>query len=674
MASEEGVDGSNEPDASEEAIKDSAVFEEAGDGNLLETSTETATSKKGMPRLANLDDLSCRRLLRLRRQKQKKARAVGLTSRTVKNLFGLYVSLTSVFMSMQTVSAHSTLAKVTYFTEKVNTHFDNTINEIHHAVLASAKGDNDTYTLKQMFQQEDVGSFVEAMTQEIEDHENRNHWTLLPRSAMAEGTKTIMSVWSFKRKRLPDGRILKHKARLCAHGGMQTWGENYWETYAPVVNWLSVRTLLTLSLIQNLETRSIDFVLAFPQAELDIDVYMELPYGFQGPDSSKRYVLKLNKNLYGLKQATYNWFEMLKKGLYARGYENQSYADPCVFFGKDAIVLVYVDDCIVFSPKGSGAAEKLIKDLLEGEENFSFTDEGDLERYLGVDVKRYPDGRYELTQKHLILRFLELIDVTKETNPRPTPAINPLLHKDIDGKPRKNDWNYRQAIGMLTYLQGTSRPDISMAVHQAARFTIDPKLSHERAVHRKGKYLKGTNDKGIIFKPDELLGLECFVDASFAGGWNQADANNAESVMSRTGYVLMFAGCPLLWCSKLQTEIALSTTEAEYIALSQAMREVIPLMVYLSEINKVFPIGIQTPKVHCKVWEDNESCIAVAKNQKFSPRTKHIAIKWHHFRSFVNDGSVSINSIDTKEQTADIFTKPLDESLFKHLRFKLCGW
>ena len=183
-----------------------------------------------------------------------------------------------------------------------------------------------------------------------------------------------------------------------------------------------------------------------------------------------------------------------------------------------------------------------------------------------------------------------------------------------------------------------------------------------------------TSDKGIILKPDESLGLECYVDASFAGGWSQADAQNAECVMSRTGYVLMYAGCSLLWCSKLQTEIALSTTEAEYIALSQAMREVIPLMTLMSEIDKVFPIGFKKPKIHCKVWEDNESCISIAKNQKFSPRTKHIAIKWHHFRSFVNSSSVSIHSIDTKEQTADIFTKPLDHSLFEYLRHKLCGW
>ena len=120
------------------------------------------------------------------------------------------------------------------------------------------------------------------------------------RSNLPSGVKIILSIWSFKRKRIPDGRILKYKARLCAHGGMQRWGIDYWETYSPVVNWISVRLLFSLTQILNLESRSIDFVLAFPQAELTEDIYMEAPFGFDF-DGQRTYVLKLNKSLYGLK-------------------------------------------------------------------------------------------------------------------------------------------------------------------------------------------------------------------------------------------------------------------------------------------------------------------------------------------------------------------------------------
>jgi hypothetical protein len=157
-----------------------------------------------------------------------------------------------------------------------------------------------------------------------------------------------MSIWSFKRKQYPDGTLNKHKARLCAHGGMQTWGQNYWETHAPVVNWASVCILLAVAKIHGLSSKSIDFGLAFPQADLEVPVFMELPLGFDAPDSQhwKLYVLQLNKSLYGLKQAGYNWFAKLSNGLEDRGFVPSS-VDPCVFFGQGCIVLTYVDDCII---------------------------------------------------------------------------------------------------------------------------------------------------------------------------------------------------------------------------------------------------------------------------------------------------------------------------------------
>ena len=227
---------------------------------------------------------------------------------------------------------------------------------------------------------------------------------------------------------------------------------------------------------------------------------------------------------------------------------------------------------------------------------------------------------------------------------------------------------------MLGYLQGTTRPDISMATHQCARFNNNPKLSHERAVKRIVRYLLDTKDKGIIFQPDFSKGLECFVDADFAGGWKDGDHDSPESVLSRTGYVIMYAGCPITWGSKLQTEIALSTTESEYVALSTAMREVIPFMGLMQEISGLFGIIPRKPVFKCTVWEDNDSCITVAQAPKFTPRTKHIAIKYHHFRSHVSKGSIVIKPIDTSEQIADMLTKPLNGKSFCYLRKNLMGW
>ena len=227
---------------------------------------------------------------------------------------------------------------------------------------------------------------------------------------------------------------------------------------------------------------------------------------------------------------------------------------------------------------------------------------------------------------------------------------------------------------MLNYLANNTRPELAMAVHQCARFCNEPMLSHERAIKRIGRYLLKHPKRGLIFEPIESRGIECFVDADFAGGWSQADADNAENVMSRTGYVIMYAGCPILWCSKLQTEIALSTAEAEYIALSQAMRQVIPMMNLITEISCIFDIYMPKPEVHCKVFEDNRSAITIAEANKFTPRTKHIALKYHHFRRYVKEKIIQIYPIGTQEQTADIFTKPLDDKTFLYLRKKLNGW
>ena len=161
---------------------------------------------------------------------------------------------------------------------------------------------NESYTLSQAVKQDDWPSFVEAMAVEVKAHEDRGHWTMVPRSSLPLNAKPIKAIWSFKRKRFPDGRLNKHKARLCAHGGMQRWGQNYWETYSPVVNALTVKILLVIAKLHKLDSKSIDFVLAFPQADLDTDIWMEIPPGFESDDGQEQtQVLKLNKSLYGLK-------------------------------------------------------------------------------------------------------------------------------------------------------------------------------------------------------------------------------------------------------------------------------------------------------------------------------------------------------------------------------------
>jgi hypothetical protein len=180
----------------------------------------------------------------------------------------------------------------------------------------------------------------------------------------------------------------------------------------------------------------------------------------------------------------------------------------------------------------------------------------------------------------------------------------------------------------------------------------------------------------MTFKPDTQMQLNCYVDADFAGLWNVEDDQDPVCVKSRTGYVLTLGNCPLLWVSKLQSEIALSTTEAEYIALSQAMRDLIPMRSLLQEIGTKLNLDFAKPAlVYSKVFEDNNGALALANAPKMNPRTKHIAIKYHHFREHVgSEKGIEVVKIDTKEQLADSLTKGLPKEQFEVLRKMLIGW
>ena len=159
---------------------------------------------------------------------------------------------------------------------------------------------------------------------------------------------------------------------------------------------------------------------------------------------------------------------------------------------------------------------------------------------------------------------------------------------------------------MLTYLARNTRPDIEYAVHQCARFQIDPKAAHENAVKRIGRYLLGSKDKGIIFTPnkDKISTIDCYVDADFAGNYTKETNQDPNSCKSRTGCVIKFGNCPITWFSRMQTEIALSTTEAEYIALSTAARELLPMRELMVEITTQLNLPQITPTIKCTLFED----------------------------------------------------------------------
>jgi hypothetical protein len=233
---------------------------------------------------------------------------------------------------------------------------------------------------------------------------------------------------------------------------------------------------------------------------------------------------------------------------------------------------------------------------------------------------------------------------------------------------------------MLLYVAGNSRPDIAFAVHQTARFSHDPKQSHSVAIKRIVRYLIGTQGKGLIFRPTKDWKINCFVDADFCGLWGSEDPDDPIVSKSRTGYIVTLAGCPLLWSSKLQTETSVSTMMAEYVALSAAMRELLPLKRLVKAVAKVVT-GDDNVQVITKsdVFEDNNGALTVATLPRITPQSKFFAVKLHFFKEHVKtqqnpEGDVEIHKICTTKQLADIMTKGLVKDKFDPLRDALMGW
>ncbi len=211
--------------------------------------------------------------------------------------------------------------------------------------------------------------------------------------------------------------------------------------------------------------------------------------------------------------------------------------------------------------------------------------------------------------------------------------------------------------------------------HQIAKYLSDPRQSHGEAILYLVRYLKKTSDLGLKFKPDPKKGFECYCDASFSGNWNKAFAAvDPSTANSQSIWIIFYAGCPVSWASKLQLQVALSTTEAEYIAMSQSLCDVIPVMNLLQEMREQeFQVVCTKPHMYCKVFEDNSGALELARLPKLCPRTKHINVCYHHFYEHVRKGLIKIFPIDTKEQIADALTKALAQNDFQpHPRY-MCG-
>ncbi len=369
----------------------------------------------------------------------------------------------------------------------------------------------------------------------------------------------------------------------------------------------------------------------------------------------------------------------MTQGILAAGFY-QSKTDPCLFLHNDCIIVLYIVDTLIFAPDDQ-TINNVIKTLSD---TFILEDQGDVNDFLGIRITKDPISRtISMTQTGLIESIIKDVGLSTTSNTKSTPADS-ILYADKSKTPRGDTWNYRSVIGRLNFLAQNTRPNISFAVHQCTRLCSAPTKLHEIAVKHIIRYLILTRDKGLLLQPISNLSLDMYVDADFAGMWHQEHSALLENVLSRTGYIITFCGCPIHWVSKLQSEIALSTTESEYIALSMATRELLPLRRILHEIthhsmiHTTLPDQYNTTKTPTlsatMIYEDNAACIVLAQSDSTRMRTKHIAIKWHHFKDQNCHGLIKVVKIESNFNWADILTKPLGSQKFQSLRKLIMGW
>ncbi|KAI2489482.1 hypothetical protein MHU86_25099 [Fragilaria crotonensis] len=554
-------------------------------------------------------------------------------------------------------------------------HIDPYTDEVewfHPFTLGAKASSADTPTLRdiQRLSPQEIDLWYEAMDIELDALRKKDAMSEINRSDVPKGHQIIRSTWAFRRKRRPNGEIHKLKARFVVRGDLQVLDASE-GTYSPVVDWSTVRLLFILTVAQQLKSTTIDFNAAFVQSDLPEPIYLELPPGYSVPGEDKVY--KVIKSLYGDIRAAKLWYQHLSAALVDKLGFQRSTIDSCLYFRDGLVFAFYVDDGIIVSSDD----DKILHFIDQLREcRFDLGVEDDYAGYLGVDIIMQPDGTILMLQTGLIERILADFGLTDSASSKITPASE-VLSPHKESAPFDHSFNYRSVLGKIMYLSSNTRCELSLSNHQCARFSIDPRTPHGIALKRIGRYLLGTRDKGMIIRPTKDITLDCYADADFAGLFASHDPNDPKSVKSRSGFVITLGGIPVSWTSKLQTETALSTMEAEYISLSQALRVLLPLRIVLDEVTTSLHLKQDSHSViKSTIFEDNQACLALANSDppKMTPRSKSIAVKYHWFREHLEPGLVEIAPIASAEQLADIFTKPLGAVPFVYLRKKLLGW
>ncbi|MCH79973.1 retrovirus-related Pol polyprotein from transposon TNT 1-94 [Trifolium medium] len=486
-----------------------------------------------------------------------------------------------------------------------------------------------------------------AMDTEIAALDANQTWNIvdLPLGKIPVGCK-----WVYKIKYHANGSIERYKARLVAKGYTQCEGVDYFDTFSPVAKITTVRVLLSIAAIKNWHLEQLDVNNAFLHEDLNEEVYMSLPPGYGNSDPNK--VCKLNKSLYGLKQASRQWHAKLSSALLSLGYV-QSQADYSLYTKhidhNFTALLVYVDDIVL---TGNSIEEiRNVKSFLDTK--FRIKDLGQLRYFLGLEIARSTSGIFLNQRKYV----LELLEDTGFLGAKPisTPFDPSTKLSSTDGVPLDDPSSFRRLIGRLLYLTNT-RPDISFSVQHLSQYVANPFVSHYQAATRILRYLKAVPAKGILFSSSSSLKLHGFADSDWA--------RCPDTRKSVTGYCVLLGNSLISWRSKKQNTVSRSSTEAEYRALASLTCEIQWLSYLFHDFNIQFS---QPASLYC----DSKSAIYLAHNPTFHERSKYIELDCHVIREKLQSKLIHLFPVPSSSQLADVFTKPLHSPSFCSLLSKL---
>jgi hypothetical protein len=509
-------------------------------------------------------------------------------------------------------------------------------------VLLTDGGEPECYA--EAMEDEHKSEWVDAMQDEMKSLHDNHTFDLVK---LPKGKRALTNRWIYRVKQEEHTSQPRYKARLVVKGFRQRKGIDFDEIFSPVVKMSSIRVVLSLAASLDLEIEQMDVKTAFLHGDLEEEIYMEQPEGFR-VKGKEDYVCRLKKSLYGLKQAPRQWYKKFESVMEEQGYRKTT-SDHCVFVqkfpdGDFIILLLYVDDMLIVG-MNSSRIDRLKKQLSQ---SFAMKDLGPAKQILGIRIHRSrEDKKLFISQEQYIEKVLERFNMNKAkvvssplaTHFKLSTKQSPSTDEEKEDMERIP---YASAVGSLMYAMVCTRPDIAHAVGVVSRFLSDPGREHWNAVKWIMRYLRGTSKLCLSFGSGKPM-LVGYTDSDMAG--------DVDTRKSTSGYLITFSGGAVSWQSRLQKCTALSTTEAELIAATEACKELLWMKKFLQELG----FKQQQYVLFC----DNQSTIHLAKNSSFHSRSKHIDVRYHWIRDTLNDKLLTLEKIHTDDNGSDMLTKAL---------------